>query len=349
MPGPKTLLPLNHQCPDGKTTKSGAFFDPYLRKTKSPAMNLSDAQTLLGPLCALGSSLTWAIGSSVYTHQAGRVGAMEVNFSRAAIATPLFIVAAIVAGGLNSFSALQPSNLGWLSLSVVCSYGIGDMMFYMAALRLGTPTALAIGSIYPVWATLFGALTLGEQVGAQRILGTVLCIAGVVWLVLLQAVSRGNTVETTPSQARLAGLLLALLTSLFWAGNTYSVRRGGIGVAPFVVNGFRYLLASVVLGTLWSIRRQQIPKPPPDTAQLFSSRKELLRFAPAVVLEAFIGSSIFVYAMTHTDLSIATPLAALSPLFSVPIGLLMGSEKLDVRRLFAIVVTVGGVLCLVMA
>ena len=131
-------------------------------------MNFSDAHTLLGPLCALGSSLTWAIGSSVYTHQAGRVGAMEVNFSRAAIATPLFIVAAIVTGGLNSFSALQPSNLGWLSLSVVCSYGIGDMMFYMAALRLGTPTALAIGSIYPVWATLFGALTLGEQVGAQR-------------------------------------------------------------------------------------------------------------------------------------------------------------------------------------
>jgi drug/metabolite transporter (DMT)-like permease len=68
---------------------------------------------------------------------------------------------------------------------------------------------------------------------------------------------------------------------------------------------------------------------------------------PPSSLEAFLGSSIFVYAMTHTDLSIATPLAALSPLFSVPIGLLLGTETLDVRRLLAIIVTVAGVICLV--
>ena len=65
-------------------------------------MNFSDPQSLLGPLCALGSSLTWALGSSVYARQAGRVGAMEVNFSRAAIASPLFFVVAMLSGGLAS-------------------------------------------------------------------------------------------------------------------------------------------------------------------------------------------------------------------------------------------------------
>ena len=104
-------------------------------------------------------------------------------------------------------------------------------MFYTAALRLGTPTALAIGSIYPAWATLFGALTLGEPVGGQRLLGTLLCVAGVIWLVLLQAAERGAQTTQTSKNNRLVGVLLALLTSLFWAGNTYSVRRGGLGVA----------------------------------------------------------------------------------------------------------------------
>ena len=311
-------------------------------------MNFSDPQSLLGPLCALGSSLTWALGSSVYARQAGRVGAMEVNFSRAAIASPLFFVAAMLSGGLASIGALNLHSAGWLSLSVVCSYGLGDMLFYHAAMRLGTPTALAIASIYPLWATLFGALTLGEHVGGQRLLGTMLCVAGVVWLVFLQAAAKGDSADAQPERHRLTGLLLALLTSLMWAGNTYSVRRGGIGLTPFVVNGFRYLLASTVLGSLWLIRRLKHP-PGPNEPQLFCSKPDLLRFVPAVITEAFIGSSIFVYAMTHTDLSIATPLAAMSPLFAVPVGILLGGEPLDVRRLLAIIVTVAGVVCLVTA
>ena len=311
-------------------------------------MNVPDLPAVLGPLCALGSSLTWAIGSSVYTRQAGRVGAMEVNFTRAVLAFPLFLIAAILTSGLPSFAALHPENVGWLSVSVICSYGIGDMMFYMAALRLGTPTALAIGSVYPVWSTLVGALSLGEHVGGQRLVETLLCIAGVVWLVLLHGVSRADNV-TKDKRTRVIGLLLALVTSLFWAGNTYSVRRGGIGVAPFVVNGFRYLVASVVLGGLWLLRWKRQGAPAIGHARLLLSRRALVRFAPAVLPEACLGSSIVVYAMTHTDLSIATPLAALSPLFSVPIGLLLGTETLDVRRLLAIVVTVAGVICLVMA
>jgi len=311
-------------------------------------MNFSEPQALLGPLCALGSSLTWALGSSVYARQAGRVGAMEVNFSRAAIAAPMFFVAAMLSGGLASISAVGLHNVGWLSVSVVCSYGLGDMLFYHAAMRLGTPTALAIGSIYPLWATLVGTLTLGEHVGAQRVLGTLLCIAGVVWLVFLQAVARGDTAESHPRKLRVAGLVLALLTSLFWAGNTYSVRRGGLGLTPFVVNGFRYLLATTVLGTIWLLRRLKNP-PRPSDPQLFASKPELIRFVPAVITEAFVGSSIFVYAMTHTDLSIAAPLAAMSPLFAVPIGIIVGGETIELRRLLAIVVTVAGVVCLVTA
>ena len=163
-------------------------------------MNFSDPQSLLGPLCALGSSLTWALGSSVYARQAGRVGAMEVNFSRAAIASPLFFVAAMLSGGLASIGALNLHSAGWLSLSVVCSYGLGDMLFYHAAMRLGTPTALAIASIYPLWATLFGALTLGEHVGGQRLLGTMLCVAGVVWLVFLQAAAKGDSADAQPER-----------------------------------------------------------------------------------------------------------------------------------------------------
>jgi drug/metabolite transporter (DMT)-like permease len=106
---------------------------------------------------------------------------------------------------------------------------------------------------------------------------------------------------------------------------------------PFLVaNTLRYLTSILVL----------------SVAQRFSGQKAPLRSVPlrffiTVLIEAFGGSSIFVYGLSHSDLSIAAPLSSLAPLFAVPMGLLLGTETLSARRLAAIVLTVTGVILLV--
>jgi len=299
---------------------------------------------LLGPLCALGSSITWALAASVYTQTAGRIGAASTNFFRAVIVLPLFVVTAAVLHGPQAFLALSAAQVGWLALSTLCSYALGDLLFYMAALRLGTPTALAIASSYPAWAALSGALTLGEAVSPQRIVGTLLCIVGVAWLVLQQRTAepaRPSAAERPASRRRwLLGIALAFATSLFWAGNTYTIRRGSIGQPLLVVNALRYLMALAVLSLL---RRLDRPVPAKDPAEPALTKS----FLVTVFVEAFGGSSIFVYALAHSELSVAAPLSSLAPLFSVPIGLWLGNETLSVRRLLAIALIVSGVVLLV--
>lgn len=306
-------------------------------------MTVTDGSFWLGPVCALLSSLTWALGSSMYASHAGRVGALEVNLTRALLAAPLYFAAAAVLCGPTAFWAFSRPQLGWLGLSVACSYVVGDTLFYTAGLRLGTPTALAIGSIYPVWSTLLGVVSFGEPLGLHRGLGTLLCVCGVIWLVLLRSVPTPHPRYQT-GWSRLHGVGLAILTSLCWAGNTYSVRQGGTNQNPLVINAVRYTLAAFVLLVVWfvAVRRRSDEK-------LLMAPRALLRFLPVVLIEALFGSTIFVYAMTHTDLSIAAPLASLSPLFSVPIGLVLRTERLCVRRLAAIAITVAGVTFLVVS
>jgi drug/metabolite transporter (DMT)-like permease len=236
-------------------------------------------------------------------------------------------------------------------------------VFYLSAVRLGTPTALAISSAYPVWATILGAVALGEPVGPARLVGTLLCIAGVAWLILLQAQPPGGA-EPAPSADPAArdltprrpvqGLLLAVLTSLLWAGNTYAVRRGAAGLPLMLANTVRYGLAVLLLFVLWLRlrhlrRRERAQKPAAATPdERLLGRGPLLRgFLPTVLIEAFCGSSIFVYGLSHADLSVAAPLSSLAPLFAVPIGLLLGTERLHLRRIVAIAVTVAGVVLLV--
>lgn len=300
-----------------------------------------------GPLCALLSSLTWAYGSAVYTREAGRVGATEVNLTRAALVLPLFALAALATVGPQAAADLRWSNLGWLALSMLCSYGLGDLIFYLTALRLGTPTGLAISSIFPVWSAILGALTLGEHISGLRAAGIAGCIGGVCWLVLLQ--SPGDSpVKTARGRALGGGVALALLTSLLWAGNAYSIRRGAVGLPMFLVNTLRYFLAIPVLLAIW-LRHKRLERRRGAVTQerLLLSPRSLQRFIVTVLIEAFIGSSIFVYGLAHSDLSVAAPLSSLAPLFAVPIGLLLGTEKLHLRRLLAIMMTVAGVALLV--
>lgn len=327
---------------------------------------------LLGPLCALCSSVTWAYGSAVYAREARRTGAVAVNFARSVIVLPLFVIGAILLHGRAELLALSPRQLGWLGLSSICSYGLGDLVFYLAAMRLGTPTALAIGSVYPVWATLAGALTLGEHIGPLRLAGTALCIAGVVWLVLLQAEEpaapgplsptddpvlqpeppvRTDPAAAAPARLRTSGVVLAVLTSILWAGNTYSIRRGSVGLPLFAVNSVRYALALLILGAsiAWQrLRAARVGRPPADdSARLLTSPRHLRAFMLPAVTEAFVGSSLFVFGLAHSPLSIAAPLSSLAPLFAVPVGVLMGTERLHLRRIAAILLTVGGVVLLV--
>lgn len=303
-------------------------------------MNTSDPVTnFLGPLCALGSSITWAIAASIYTRTAGQIGAMRTNLCRALLVFPLFMVCAAIFFGPRSL-LIPTDKLGWLVMSTVCSYALGDLLFYLAALRIGIPTALAIGSIYPVWAAASGVLFLGEVVGPSRLVGTACCIFGVVWLVLQQRDAK----ESNPSRPRpwLSGLLLALATSFLWAGNAYAIRRGGAGLPFLAVNAARYFMAMVGLGLIVLVhwrREASRGKPTPMTI----SKGFLLM----VLVEAFGGSSIFVYGLSHSDLSVAAPLSSLAPLFSVPIGLVVGTETLNLRRLTAIIITVTGVILLV--
>lgn len=301
-------------------------------------------ESLLGPLASLTSSLTWAIGSAVYARLALRFGGLNVNFTRALLIFPLFVLSSLIFDNPRALLAELPAwRLGWLGLSMFCSYGFGDVVFFQATTRLGTPTALAIASSYPLWAALFGVVWLGEPLSPMRICGVLLCLLGVSWLVLLAGSAAAEQTEQRRARRQwLLGLLLAFFTSLLWAGNTYSIRRGAMGLPFLFANSLRYGMAVAFLFCLRFVTQRPGAKP-----SLLRSPSDLRSLGPAAFVEAFIGSSIFVYGLSHAPLGVAATLSSLAPLFAVPVGLVLKTERVNLRRVAAITLTVLGVVLLV--
>ncbi|MGZ3708156.1 MAG: DMT family transporter [Bdellovibrionota bacterium] len=289
----------------------------------------------LGPLCAFLSSCTWAVGSTTYSRLSRDHSAFAVNFMRAMIALPLFVlVTFITAGGLSAglmqYQSVQTWQVGWLALSMIASYALGDVLFLWSSLYLGVPAALAIASSYPLLTAVLGKCFLGQELSAVQILGLLMSVGGIVVVIL-----NGPKIGGKRDYRHLAkGVALAFATALLWATNTFSISKGAVGLTPFVTNTVRMILALLLSAILSLI----LARGRPIILPWKTLKGPFLIFAA----EAFGGSAFFTYGLSHSPLAIGSTLSSLAPVLSVPLALSLGLEKFSVFRTLGVVLVVTG-------
>jgi drug/metabolite transporter (DMT)-like permease len=289
----------------------------------------------LGPLCAFGSSVTWAVGSSAYSRLSQKYSPFAVNFARALIALPLFILAAFfVSGGWNEglahFQSLRLEHWGWFTLSMTASYGLGDTLFLWSTRSLGVPGALAIASCYPLWTVACGYFFTGQTLSWTQGIGIGVTLAGIVTVIL-----NGPKSEEAPKGVSAIGILLALATSVAWATNSFATSRGGADLLAPVGNTIRMIMALILSASFGKFFS-------PKTA-IFLPEKQYLSSLWLFVLEAFLGSYFYMYGLSHTPLTLGTVLVSLAPVISVPVALLLRLEKFSVFRTLGVLMVVFGV------
>ncbi len=319
---------------------------------------------MLGAIAELVSAALWAFASTRYAQASRALGSARVNLTRATTVLPVFVAATALSTRGHLLHDVTATRAGWLALSVLCAYAFADNVFFAAARRVGITTALAIGSTYPLWAAVAGTLWRGERFGLARGAGTLLCVGGVVALILLapEAADQHQHAHSTERRgerseprglprggaerhARLdrevrEGILLALVTSVLWAGNTVSTKLGGTGLPAWQANLVRFCFAWPILAVTSAATRR-----PTEDAAL--ARRTYRALVPVSLAEACVGSSLFVYGLAHTDLAVGATLSSLAPLMSVPFALAYREERWSLRRFVAVAVTVAGVVVLV--
>ena len=303
--------------------------------------------TWLGPSFAFLSSVTWAVGSSGYSQLSRTHSAFSINFSRALVALPLFFIAVFVSSGgwhegLAAFSQVHPRHFGWFTLSMIASYGLGDVLFLWSTRSLGVPGALAIASSYPIWTALGGPSNL------QQVFGLVLAVGGVIIVILngpavaqSRAHPEGSTKFENLLNQRRVGVALAFATSLAWALNSLSVSRGGSDLSTPVCNTIRMFLALGLCSgiSMLTVRKFYLPLP----------LTEFKRWMWLLVMEAFGGSYFYMYGLSHSPLMIGSTLSSLAPVLAVPVAWILQLEKISFLRTLGVGLVVTGLWLLMSA
>lgn len=297
----------------------------------------------LGMLCAFLAAVTWAIGVERYSMWAKIYSPSVINFTRAIVSAPCFLVVGLIYLGpfdfWNEWSELSGGSHFWILLSTLSSYAFADALFVWSTRGVGTPKALALASIYPIWSALSGVVFLGQSLQPLQFLGLAFVIGFTIVIILHQA-AKTDSSPGSGVQRRLrptVGIALALSTSLLWALNTFAMNRLG-HIDLTVLSLYRMTIAIFLclpIGKLMGLSAQLIPW------------KELRPLVPLVLAEAFLGAYFYAYGMSRSPLAVGAALASLSPVIVLPIAIVFGGERVSRLTVLSVIGIVVGVWLLI--
>lgn len=301
---------------------------------------LESQNALAGAGAAFLSSVTWAIGSSMYSRLSLLYPAHTVNFTRAWMALPIVLGFSIFSSFLSGdslfseFQKVQTNNISWLFVSLIASYALGDILFLASTRILGIPTALAVASTFPLIAAMFGWVFLGEALGLLAVLGVATTIVGVMLVVLAGKKTRIEKAAEEPQRFGL-GLLLAFGTAVFWSVNSFASGQGAKGIGAMEANAIRMAMALFLVPLIGRLVERRLV--------LKIDRKILVKSTPVFILESVGGSFFYLYGMSHAPLAVAATLTSLAPVLTLPVAVWFGWERFSKTKTLGIVLVVMGV------
>jgi drug/metabolite transporter (DMT)-like permease len=293
----------------------------------------------VGELAALGTALCWSVTALFFAEASLRVGSLVVNVLRLVMALGMLMAVGWATRGLPWPTDATPHAWLWLSISGVIGFAFGDLCLFRAFVLIGPRLSSLIMSLAPPIAALLGYWVLGETLELHHALGMTLTLAGVGW-----ALTDRQPAGSTPGdrRSRMLGVLLAACGALGQAGGLVLSKHGMGDYDAFAATQIRVLAGAVSFAVVFTAIRGWLRV---GTA-LRNSRAMLLTGLGAL-FGPFLGVSLSLLAVQHTQAGIAASIMAVYPVMIIPIVVLLGREQVGRGGVLGTILAVLGVVLLV--
>jgi len=294
-------------------------------------------EVLIGSLIGLLTAFLWAISTNVYKTQSKEATPIAIAALKmwAAMAFMTFIV--MLPFRTTPFYVPFESLLV-LVISVAISLVVGDMLYLTAQERIGVSYAFPISSTYPIYTYMIAIIFLSETIIISRFVGIIVAVIGVSLISREQA---AHNESQNLSKFDVLGIGLSLIAAVCWAFGSILLQIGVTDIEPIDANFVRMLFGGAIFVpiVLTAVNRG-MPKP---------TRRATKIIVGAGFLGMTMGSLLYTYAVKLVGASIAALLGSTSPLFAVPISILILKESISRRSIFAVLLTVLGVALVIIA
>ncbi|MEZ5978404.1 MAG: EamA family transporter [Planctomycetota bacterium] len=279
----------------------------------------------LGVAAGLFSAATWALGSHQFArllHRNREVGAPAANLFKNGLA---LIVFAVLAAAL-SWPLPTTSDAGWLLLSGLLGFAVGDALYFAAFHLCGVQLAALSGNLIPPIAAVLAWQWYGETLTPRAILAMAVVLVGIVVVLLDSTSTQGGERPPRPKLGFLLAAAAAASQALAVTCGRRVMADAGSEFGVYMVANVARLVGGVggalVIGAALQLARPR--------SRAFVRLSEpwkprlVVPFAGAALVAAVVNLPAFTFALGSLPAGVSSVLFGTTPLWTLPIGLALG-------------------------
>ena len=299
--------------------------------------------TYIGELISIGVAFSWTATALLSEFGSKRLGNLTLNVLRMGLALVFSLVLFMIVIGNPLPPGASAEAAGWMLLSGVVGYVIGDFCLFQCYIIIGSRYGQLFMTLAPLAAALMAWITLGQQMTGMSILAMFITLAGIGISVL----GRGEHHKV--------GLKLPLNGVLFAIG---AAMCQGIGLVlskigmdhyeatanmpdwliPFSANFYRCVAGIIGFTLLLYFRKGLDP-----LREAIHDKKGLAVATATTVFGPFVGVGFSLMAVQYTAAGIASTLMAMTPIIILLPSYWLFHQKITWRAVAGAVISVVGV------
>lgn len=294
-------------------------------------------ESRIGELAALGTAICWTFTALAFESAGRRVGSLPVNIIRLFVAFVFLALFGWIRRGLPLPLDASSGAWGWLSLSALAGFCVGDLCLFRAFVLLGARLAVLVMSLVPPLTALIGWIFLDERLSRLELAGMAVTVAGVAWV----AAERRRADSGSVAGHRLLGLLLGFGGAIGQAVGLILSKHGMAGYDAFAATQIRVaagILGFAVIFTFAGIW--------PRVAAALKDRTAMLRTGLGGFFGPFLGVSLSLVAVQHTQSGVAATIMGIVPVLIIPPSVLILRERVSSRAIAGAAIAVAGTMLL---
>jgi drug/metabolite transporter (DMT)-like permease len=293
----------------------------------------------IGEFSAIGTALSFAFGSILFTFSGRAIGSTLVNRARLVVAV-IFIIALHWAMLGEPFpQGVTQEQWFWLGLSGFIGFALGDAFLFQAFVMIGPRISMLIMALAPVLASLMAWLFLGESLVSRDLIGIVVTVSGIAVVVSERTgKSKHDDIEHKPGYY-LLGLLFAFGGAAGQAGGLILSKIGLANDFPALSGNLIRLIVATLLIWLFSAFRGEIVS---SYRTLKDNPRAMWMLSIAAVAGPAIGVWLSLIAIQRAPVGVASTLMSLTPVFLIPIGYFLFKERISRQAILGTLLAFAG-------
>ena len=299
----------------------------------------------LGELISIGVAFSWTATALLSEFGSKRLGNLTLNVLRMALALLFSMAMFWVVTGVPLPSGGTMEAYGWLLLSGLVGYVIGDFCLFQCYIIIGSRYGQLFMTLAPLAAAFMAWITLGQEMTMMSIVAMVVTLFGIGISVL----GRGER-HKVALKLPLHGVLFAIGAALCQGiglvlskigmdhYETSAVANTPSWMIPFSANFFRCIAGIVGFTLLLYFREGFSP-----LRDALHDRKGLSVATATTIFGPFVGVAFSLMALQYTAAGIASTLRAMTPIIILLPSYWLFHTKITWRSVLGAVISVIGV------